>query len=214
MRGSAQKKNITTLQKDLLGKHKYYYEHCLLINKTNKNFPLYKSNQLPYRLEIYLTFSDVCNRIIPEIPNVSTRDPTYVMTNETSHWKFCDVYSINTSQWYRSETRMSTSCPSSMYMCGTKFPIWMNGKMIYIQMTLDDLMVKRAKKLIEQDCFLLHFTLKTLNEIFKIVFMINNDEIHMTSKYKLNVSESKKGLVCQRMQCLLKVKIWHETTKY
>ncbi|XP_060554394.1 uncharacterized protein LOC132715416 [Ruditapes philippinarum] len=72
--------------------------------------------------------TDVCNRIIPEIPNVSTRDPTYVMTNETSHWKFCDVYSINTSQWYSSETRMSTSCPSSMYMCGTKFPIWMNGK--------------------------------------------------------------------------------------
>ncbi|XP_060577704.1 uncharacterized protein LOC132734859 [Ruditapes philippinarum] len=71
--------------------------------------------------------TDVCNGIIPEIPNVSTRDPTFVMTNETSHWKFCDVYSINTSQWYRSETRMSTSCPS-MYMCGTKFPIWMNGK--------------------------------------------------------------------------------------
>ncbi|XP_060573105.1 uncharacterized protein LOC132731023 [Ruditapes philippinarum] len=68
---------------------------------------------------------NICNAEIPEIPNLSTRDPTYVMTMETTHWTFCDVYSINASQWYRSKAKMSnTSCPS-MYTCGTKFPIWM-----------------------------------------------------------------------------------------
>ncbi|XP_060554392.1 uncharacterized protein LOC132715415 isoform X3 [Ruditapes philippinarum] len=67
---------------------------------------------------------DVCNAEIPEFPNLSSRDPTFVITNKTSNATYCDVYSITTSQWYKSEARMSVSCPG-MYMCGTKFPIWM-----------------------------------------------------------------------------------------
>ncbi|XP_060554391.1 uromodulin-like isoform X2 [Ruditapes philippinarum] len=70
---------------------------------------------------------DVCNAEIPEFPNLSSRDPTFVITNKTSNATYCDVYSITTSQWYKSEARMSVSCPG-MYMCGTKFPIWMVGK--------------------------------------------------------------------------------------
>ncbi|XP_060575459.1 mucin-22-like [Ruditapes philippinarum] len=78
-------------------------------------------------LDCFSSTKDICSAEIPGIPNLSSRDPTFVMTTETSHWTFCDVYSINISQWYRSKTLMSTSCPS-MYMCGTKFPIWMNGQ--------------------------------------------------------------------------------------
>ncbi|XP_060596767.1 oncoprotein-induced transcript 3 protein-like, partial [Ruditapes philippinarum] len=78
-------------------------------------------------INCFSSASDVCTTEIPEIPNLSSRDPTFPMTNTTSHWTFCDVYSINTSKWYKSDARMSESCPS-MYMCGTKFPIWLKGK--------------------------------------------------------------------------------------
>ncbi|XP_053376838.1 uromodulin-like [Mercenaria mercenaria] len=71
--------------------------------------------------------TDLCDGVIPDIPYLATRDPTVMVTNVTFNWIFCDVYAINTSMWYKSKTPMSTSCPS-MFMCGTKFPIWMDGQ--------------------------------------------------------------------------------------
>jgi hypothetical protein len=65
-----------------------------------------------------------------EIPSLETRDPSVMMTNKTSHWTFCDVYAIDTNTWYKSGIPMTTQCPS-MYMCGAKFPIWMNGSYMY-----------------------------------------------------------------------------------
>lgn len=79
------------------------------------------------KIDCFSSALDVCNAEIPEFPNLSSRDPTFVITNKTSNATYCDVYSITTSQWYKSEARMSVSCPG-MYMCGTKFPIWMVGK--------------------------------------------------------------------------------------
>ncbi|XP_060585672.1 pancreatic secretory granule membrane major glycoprotein GP2-like, partial [Ruditapes philippinarum] len=71
--------------------------------------------------------SELCTNDMVEIPSLETRDPSVMTTNETSHWTFCDVYSIDTNTWYKSGIPMTTLCPS-MYMCGAKFPIWMNGE--------------------------------------------------------------------------------------
>ncbi|XP_060570791.1 uncharacterized protein LOC132729064 isoform X2 [Ruditapes philippinarum] len=71
--------------------------------------------------------SDLCSNKFIEMPKLVSRDPSIIFTNKTSHWKFCDVYAIDTNKWYKSESPMTSHCPS-MYMCGTKFPIWMNGQ--------------------------------------------------------------------------------------
>ncbi|XP_060556761.1 uncharacterized protein LOC132717338 [Ruditapes philippinarum] len=71
--------------------------------------------------------SELCTNDMVEIPSLETRDPSVMITNKTSHWTFCDVYAIDTNIWYKSEISMTTQCPS-MYMCGAKFPIWMNGE--------------------------------------------------------------------------------------
>ncbi|XP_045184937.2 uncharacterized protein LOC123542948 [Mercenaria mercenaria] len=75
----------------------------------------------------YESDSDLCDAEMPVIPYLASRDPTVLITNATSNWTFCDVFAINITTWYKSIYPMSTTCPS-MYSCGTKFPIWMNGR--------------------------------------------------------------------------------------
>lgn len=49
-----------------------------------------------------------------------------IITKELHKWCFCDVFAIDTGQWYLSTRKMTENCPE-MYMCGTKFPIWLKG---------------------------------------------------------------------------------------
>lgn len=73
-----------------------------------------------------LSQTDICMKADKEIPFLLTRGPDNIVTEELFHSRFCDVFAIDTGQWYHSNIPMSTTCPD-MYMCGTKYPIWLRG---------------------------------------------------------------------------------------
>lgn len=72
--------------------------------------------------------AEICEKIdrFKEMPDLSTRGPETVITEELFERRFCDVYAVDTRLWYRSSSLMTSSCPK-MYTCSTKFPIWQKG---------------------------------------------------------------------------------------
>lgn len=82
------------------------------------------------RKECYqLKAEDVCNapnKTNKIMPHLSSRAPDVLLTEQLYKWKFCDVFAIDTGQWYYSSIKMTEACPK-LYGCGTKYPIWLKG---------------------------------------------------------------------------------------